>query len=69
MTFAPDELRALNGNFTASERVQNIIGIDNVCERACMLAAGENAVLLRSKYIYKKDITFALSRVSVSALC
>ncbi len=63
LTFSPQELQNLKGNFTRSQKVFDIIGVDNVCERACMLAAGEKAVLMRSKTIYK-NITLALSKIS-----
>ena len=61
LTFSASELQSLPGNFTGSQKVLSITGTDNVCERSCMLAAGENAVLLRSKAIYD-GITFALAR-------
>ena len=61
MTFTAGELQNVPGRFTASERVRHFTGTDNVCERACVLAAGEGAVLLRSKCVYN-GITFALAR-------
>lgn len=61
MTFGAGELQAVRGHFTSSERVREFTGTDNVCERACVLAAGEDAVLLRSKCVYE-TMTFALSR-------
>ena len=63
LTFSAEELQNLKGNFTRSQKVFDIIGVDNVCERACMLAAGEKAALMRSKTIYK-NITLALSRIN-----
>ena len=62
ITFSASELQSLKGNFTRSEKVLKITGTDNICERACILAAGEGAVLLRSKMIYG-GITFALARI------
>ncbi len=61
MTFTASELNAVRGNFTASERVRHFTGTDNVCERACVLCAGEGGVLMRSKTVYN-GITFALAR-------
>ena len=61
VTFTASELNAVSGNFTASERVRHFTGTDNVCERACVLCAGEGAVLMRSKTVYN-GITFALAR-------
>ena len=62
MTFTAGELRALQGRFTASEVVRNVTGTDNVCERAAVMAAGDGAVLMRSKTVYG-GITFALARM------
>ncbi len=61
VTFSADELNNLNGSFTDSERVKNFIGVGNVCERSAILAAGNKAALLRSKFIIN-NITFALAR-------
>ena len=62
ITFSASELQDLPGKFTSSQRVLEITGVDNICERACVKAAGENAVLMRSKFIYSSEITFALAR-------
>ena len=61
VTFSAEALQAVPGNFSASERVREVTGVDNVCERAAVLAAGEDAVLLRSKTRYP-GMTFALAR-------
>ena len=63
LTFSAQELQNIKGNFTRSQKVFDIIGVDNVCERACILAAGEKAALMRNKTVYK-NITLALSRIS-----
>ncbi|MBR0203370.1 MAG: cobalt-precorrin 5A hydrolase [Synergistaceae bacterium] len=62
ITFSASELQELPGNFTSSQRVLEITGTDNICERACVKAAGENAVLLRNKFICD-GMTFALARI------
>lgn len=61
VTFKASELQSIQGNFTASETVMKFTGTDDVCERACVLAAGEGSVLLRSKCVYN-GVTFALAR-------
>ena len=61
ITFTASELQSVQGNFTASETVMKFTGTDNVCERACVLAAGGASVLLRSKCVYN-GVTFALAR-------
>ena len=62
MTFKASELQALPGKFTVSETVKAVTGTDNVCERSAMIAAGDGAVMMRSKTIYG-GITFALARM------
>lgn len=37
--YTADELRSLKGDFTASEFVESITGVDNVCERAALYGA------------------------------
>ena len=61
ITFSAEELQAVPGAFSASDRVKEVTGVDNVCERAAVLAAGKGAVLLRSKARYP-GMTFALVR-------
>ncbi|HJC16183.1 MAG TPA: cobalt-precorrin 5A hydrolase [Candidatus Fusicatenibacter intestinigallinarum] len=40
VTFSADELKKAPGDFTPSEFVKNITGVDNVCERSAVLAGG-----------------------------
>ena len=47
--YSADALLATNGNFSASEFVKSTVGVDNVCERAAMRSAGENAKLIVKK--------------------
>ncbi len=61
VTFTASQLQSLTGKFTSSQRVLEIVGTDNVCERACVFAAGEGAVLMRSKFVCENS-TFALAR-------
>lgn len=63
LTFSAKDLMELKGNFTRSQKVFDVTGVDNVCERACMLAAGEKAVLMRSKTVYNNNITLSLARI------
>ena len=47
--YSAEELRAVPGEFSASEFVRRTVGVDNVCERAAMRSAGAGAVLLVAK--------------------
>lgn len=51
-------LRSAKGNFTASGFVQSITGVDNVCERAAVLAA--DGVLFIPKWA-RDGVTFAVA--------
>ena len=49
ITFDADILAAVPGEFTRSETVLEAVGVDNVCERAAVLAAGRGAELIVKK--------------------
>lgn len=48
-TYTADELQKVPGEFTPSAFVQNVTGVDNVCERSAVRAAG-NGRLLQKKH-------------------
>lgn len=56
--YTADELRAVPGQFAHSDFVQSITGVDNVCERAAVLAAG--GPLFFHKFA-RTGVTFALA--------
>lgn len=58
--YSAEELRAARGMFSSSRRVEEITGVDNVCERAAVLAAGGGA-LMRGKTVFP-GITLALAK-------
>ncbi|MDR1886038.1 MAG: cobalamin biosynthesis protein, partial [Synergistaceae bacterium] len=68
MTYGAAELAAVKGAFASSERVLRETGVDNVCERSAVLAAGKmsdagaDGVLMRSKTVYP-GLTLALARI------
>lgn len=47
--FSAGELAALEGDFTASEFVKSVTGVDNVCERAAIAGCGGRGRLLLKK--------------------
>lgn len=49
VTFDATSLMKVQGDFASSEFVLNTVGADNVCERSCMLAAGDGAELVITK--------------------
>ena len=48
VTFTADELRAVGGEFTASEFVGHVTGVDNVCERSAVLAGGGELLIRKT---------------------
>ncbi len=46
LVYSAEELASVDGEFTASAFVQQMTGVDNICERACM-AAGCERLLIR----------------------
>ena len=61
VTFTADELNAVKGNFSSSDFVKETTGVDNICERAAVLLAGEGGKL----YFKKKagnGVTVAFAR-------
>ena len=59
ITYSAAELAKAEGTFTASRRVLEVTGVDNVCERAAV--SGAKGTLLFGKTIYK-GITLAIAR-------
>ena len=47
--FDADLLKTAEGDFSASDFVKNTVGVDNVCERAAVLAAGPGAKKILGK--------------------
>ena len=61
--YSAGELAALEGEFTHSERVLRVTGVDNVCERAAMMGA---ARLVVGKTAWE-GVTAALAEVDWTA--
>ncbi len=65
-TFSADVLKKLKGSFTASAFVAKTVGVDNVCERSCMAAAGKGASLICKKRTRNGvTVAFAMSKWSI----
>ena len=56
--YTAEELSSAEGIFSCSEFVRTVTGVDNVCERAAVLASGGQ--LIKSKYA-QDGVTFALA--------
>ena len=66
VTYTADELMAVQGEFSASQFVREHVGVDNVCERAAVLA-GSRECNKAGELIYKKhkydSVTVAVARL------
>ncbi|WP_051671619.1 cobalt-precorrin 5A hydrolase [Oribacterium sp. P6A1] len=62
ITYTPEELSSLEGDFAASAFVQSVTGVSNVCERAAAYAASRNGCekVLVHKQIYG-NVTLAIA--------
>jgi cobalt-precorrin 5A hydrolase len=60
VTYPACALEAVPGDFTVSDFVRKITGVDNVCERSALRAAGEHAKIIRKKYA-ENGVTAALA--------
>lgn len=62
ITFDAELLSKVPGEFSSSEVVLEMVGVDNVCERAAVLAAGPGATLAVRK-IANNGVTVAIAAV------
>ena len=59
VTYSAEELKAAPGEFTPSAFVQEVTGVDSVCERAAVLSSGGTLVVRK---IAENGMTFALAK-------
>lgn len=66
ITYSETELKTLSGEYSASDFVRNVTGIDCVCERsAVMCAGGDRDSLVCNKTVYD-GVTVALARREIN---
>ena len=58
-TFSAEELKEAKGEFTPSDFVQHVTGVDNVCERSAVLGSGGGRLVQKKKA--GNGITLALA--------
>lgn len=58
--YSPEELAAVEGNFTPSPFVRSVTGVDNVCERGACLASGGGQLLVKKTAL--SGVTVAVAR-------
>lgn len=63
-TYSADQLQAVEGDFSRSEFVREVTGIDNVCERAALCLAGSGGELIMRKTA-ENGMTAAVARRKV----
>ena len=62
--YTAQQLRDVAGDFTPSDFVRSVTDVDNVCERAAILAAGEDGRLLMPKQCMNR-VTIAVAEKKV----
>ena len=62
VTYTAEELRTVKGNFTPSPFVEQVTGVDNVCERSAVLASN-NGWILRRKWCMDGVTTALCQRI------
>ena len=66
ITYSETELKTLSGEYSESDFVRNVTGIDCVCERsAVMCAGGDRDSLVCNKTVYD-GVTVALARREIN---
>ena len=67
LCFSQEELARVEGDFSASAFVKEVTGVDNVCERSAVLAAGQGSrLLLRKQSLDGVTCAIALEAISLS---
>ena len=61
LAFTAEQLEAQTGEFSASAFVKEQVGVDNVCERAALAAAGEKGRLIYKKHA-EDGMTIAIAK-------
>lgn len=61
LTYSGQELEKVNGDFTESDFVKKITGVDNVCERAAMMACKEDGKIVVKK-LARDGVTMAIGQ-------
>lgn len=49
LTFSPEELLQVLGDFTSSDFVEKVTGVDNVCERSAVCACGDGVLTAKKR--------------------
>jgi cobalt-precorrin 5A hydrolase len=63
--FDAEELRRVEGRFSASRFVEETTGVDNVCERAAVLASGNGNILLGKTALDGVTIALAVKDIAL----
>lgn len=61
MTYSAEDLESVQGEFQSSEFVKSQVGVDNVCERAALMACGDGGELIVKKHA-KDGMTIAVAK-------
>lgn len=65
LTFSPENLKQVQGEFHRSEFVETIVGVDNVCERSAVVGAGQGGRLVKGRESFD-GITMAVAMMPLA---
>lgn len=64
--YSKEELKEVQGVFSGSEFVEQITGVDNVCERSAIKASGSGTLLVRKQSLNGITVAVALRKWGIS---
>lgn len=63
--YSAEELSKVEGDFTPSDFVANVVGVSNVCERSAVLASGGGKLLLRKTSLNGVTLAIAIEDITL----
>lgn len=66
VTYSAEELSRVSGDFAKSDFVKSITGVDNVCERACVLCSDNGRILMHKTAKDGMTAAIAIKEIDIS---
>ena len=65
-TYSKDELNNIDGQFSQSDFVKSVAGVDNVCERAAVMASNSNKLIIKKSVVNSVTVAAAIDDYTVN---
>lgn len=65
-TYSKDELNNIDGQFSQSDFVKSVAGVDNVCERAAVMASNSNMLIIKKSVVNSVTVAAAIDDYTVN---